>query len=154
MIRVGIVGHEEKKFTWDQKQVAKKIIKTLLDKPGTVLVSGRSPLGGIDVWAEEVALELGKPMVIFPPVVNSWEMGYKPRNKAIANESDELHCIVVEELPDGFDGPTYPDCYHCKDKRPKHVKSGGCWTLMQVPYKTTYWHIIPSNVRTGATKTP
>src|SRR5574341_355342 len=92
MAKIGIVGHEAAKFTDQTKAQALAIIRDLLAPPGTVVVSGRCPLGGVDVWAEEIAAELGREPLIYPPKANAWETGFKPRNIQIAEASDELHC--------------------------------------------------------------
>ena len=64
-MRIGIVGHGTKKFTPETEKLAKDIIrKILLEAEDPIMVSGHSPVGGIDIWAEEIAVELGIPMDI------------------------------------------------------------------------------------------
>lgn len=134
MTNIGIVGSEFAKFTPEQREKAKALIRELLSVPGAVLVSGRSPLSGIDVWAEEIADELCIPKIIHEPQTLSWSgpMGYKERNMLISRDSDEVHVIAVRDYPPGYSGMRFDLCYHCaRTGRPSttHVKSGGCWTL-------------------------
>lgn len=127
--RIGIVGHEAAKFTKATEAMARELIRSLLEDPCSVLISGRCPLGGIDVWAEEEADAMGREKVIFPPRTNRWLTGYKPRNEAIAATSDIVHCIVVAKYPPGYRGMRFEECYHCKTN--SHIKSGGCWTALR-----------------------
>lgn len=126
-MKVGIVGHEAAKFTPENEVAAKKIIRELLSDLGDTLVSGACHLGGIDVWAEEIADYLGNTTLIFPPKEHNWTNGYKPRNIEIAKNSDIVHCLVVRSLPPTYRGMRFATCYHCKST--DHVKSGGCWTM-------------------------
>lgn len=140
-MNIGIIGHEAGKFTGPTKANALiKISDIIAAHPDPVVVSGRCPLGGVDVWAEEMADSLGIKKLIFPPAKPQWEGGYKPRNIEIATWSEIVYVIVVGTLPPGY--PIEPwnrgPCYHCyKRKFPnsraelfnlKHVKSGACWT--------------------------
>ena len=141
---IGIVGAEAKKFTPVGEARARALIRSILmgeDGDGWYnwLSSGRSPLGGIDVWAEEEAIKLGhfRSELIFPAHNNRWEPhGFKERNLQIAEASWMVHCIAVDRLPSGYKGMTFSTCYHC-DRHTrgaaiqprKHVKSGGCWTM-------------------------
>lgn len=130
-VALGIVGHAAEKFTADTKRAALEAIDNaiVLFEPD-VIVSGRSPMGGIDVWAEELADFHSLEPLIFPPAVRSWSGpgGFKERNLQIASASDLVLCIVVANLPPGYDGMRFPGCYHCEGRNPAHVKSGGCWT--------------------------
>lgn len=140
---VGIVGSEGAKFTPETEYKAKQLIASILMRPEvTGFSSGACHLGGIDVWAEEIARSLGLECFIFPPANKQWSTGYKPRNIAIAKKSDELHCITLKELPPEYKGMRFPLCYHCGTK--DHVKSGGCWTvkLGQKLGKQGHWHIL------------
>ncbi len=137
MTNIGIVGAEAAKFTPETRDAAYKLIRELLlSVESPVLVSGRCPLGGIDVWAEEIADELCIPKIIHEPEVEQWDplgqYGFKARNLDIARDSDVVHVIVVKEYPPGYVGRQFPICYHCakagRDSR-NHVKSGACWTL-------------------------
>lgn len=142
-MNIGIVGHESAKFTPETEEKARTIIRELLADSNSVLVSGRCPLGGIDVWAEEEADKLGRKKIIHPPKVNSWEAGYKIRNLAIVRDSHVVHNIVVEKYPPNYTGKMrFKYCYHCKTSN--HVKSGGCWTAHKAKLKgkPTFWHVI------------
>jgi hypothetical protein len=121
----GIVGHEAAKFTPETEEKAREAIRSIL-KPGDRVCSGACPLGGIDVWAIEEAKKLGLKTREFPPKVNSWEEGFKPRNIQIAETADEVINIVVTELPETYKGRRFDYCYHCHTDT--HIKSGGCWT--------------------------
>ena len=133
--RIAIIGHAAEKFTKQTETKAKILIQNIFldgaEDENPVLVSGRSPMGGIDVWAEEVAIRLGYDRQIFPPKRNQWE-SFKERNLEIARSCDVMYVIVVEEFPPEFKGKKFRDCYHCifRQKRgmPLHIKSGACWT--------------------------
>lgn len=137
-MRIGIVGHEAAKFTRPQEKRARQIIRELLAPPDAIVVSGHCPLGGIDIWAEEEAIAMGRDRLIYAPAEQSWERGYKPRNLLIAQNSDIVHCIVVAKLPDDYKGMRFKLCYHCKTDA--HVKSGGCWTALRCPKRQ--WHVV------------
>lgn len=128
MIVAGIVGHEAAKFTPATEAIARAVIRKILARvePARV-VSGACRLGGIDVWAVEEARALGVPVLEFPPAVDSWAEGFKPRNKQIAEASTVVYSIVVDVLPPTYTGRRFRLCYHCGTD--DHVKSGGCWTV-------------------------
>ena len=137
-MKLGIVGHEAAKFTPETETEAKALIRTLLLNPAvTEVVSGECHLGGIDIWAHEIADELGLPFTGFAPKERSWEKGYKPRNLQIA-QADEVHCIVVAKLPESYKGMRFTYCYHCRTS--EHAKSGGCWTAKRA--KIGVWHVV------------
>lgn len=145
-MNVGIVGAEASKFTAVGCDQACEIITKLLEPIDTVLVSGHCHLGGIDIWAEEIAQALGREMLIYPPKALKWEGGYKERNLRIAHESAIVHCIAVDRLPTSFSGMRHSLCYHCD--RTDHVKSGGCWTMhkaIQLWKREGKLHIIQNN---------
>lgn len=129
---IGIVGSEGKKFIPETEILARSIIRTILSghyyqgHDVTEMSSGHCHLGGIDIYAEEIAASLNLPMRIFPPKKLTWEGGYKQRNIEIARASDEVYCITLDKLPPSYKGMTFNSCYHCKKN--DHVKSGGCWT--------------------------
>lgn len=139
---LGIVGAEEAKFTTDTRFKARDLIHHLLTQDGvTGACSGECHLGGIDIWAHEIADSLKLPFIPCPPARLAWEGGYKQRNMKIARESDEVICIAVRVLPPDFDerartqgsrAMRFESCYHHRDQVlseiPPHVKSGGCWT--------------------------
>jgi hypothetical protein len=125
---IGIVGSEEAKFTEMGKIAAKLYLRILINKPDVEeVVSGGCHLGGIDIWAAEIARELGKPVTEFKPRHLTWNGGYKERNLQIAERSDVVYCVTVDKLPDDFKGMKFEHCYHCN--KDNHVKSGGCWTM-------------------------
>lgn len=149
---LGIVGHEAAKFTPETKALARQAIRDLISKhdPNGV-VSGKCPLGGIDIWAIEEARHLGIQTREFPPEVNTWDgspwgkIGFKQRNQQIADNSSIVVCVVVRELPTTYKGMTFGVCYHCArhphtEQPPPHVKSGGCWTAWQCAHRE--WVII------------
>jgi len=142
---VGIVGHDASKFTRATEMEARYRIRLALcdeNNVDPVLVSGHCPNGGVDIWAEEEAKELGIPTAIFPPKVNSWERGYKPRNIQIAKCSNVVYVIVVRDYPPGYTGMRFPSCYHCHSTT--HIKSGACWTAHYAERlgKIAFWDII------------
>lgn len=148
--RIGIVGNAADKFTPLGEQRAKERIKEIITQSVhpfgvPVIVSGHCHLGGVDIWAEEAADRLGLPKDIKPPATLSWSIGYKPRNLAIARDSDEVHVIVAKDYPQGYTGQRFALCYHCK--RSDHVKSGGCWTAIEAAKqgKRVMWHFIDNN---------
>jgi hypothetical protein len=146
---VGIVGVEAAKLTERTEGVAREIIRELLAPPDAVLVSGRCPLGGIDVIAEEIADGLGREKLIYPPKSNDWYCGYRPRNVEIALHSDTVHCITLASyrlFPRDYAGRRWekdgiPFCYHCKERNEPHVKSGGCWTAWRCSNGREWWII-------------
>lgn len=144
-MRVGIVGNGTDKFTREGKRRARDVICELLSFNEAVLVSGHSPVGGIDIWAEEVAEQLGRSMDIKVPEIQQWNpsgYGYKARNLDIARTSDVVHVILADVYPEEYAGRRFDLCYHCGSN--DHVKSGGCWTGKQaikagVP---AHWRIV------------
>jgi hypothetical protein len=123
---LGIVGSEAAKFTEATKQIAQDTILTMLN-PGDTVVSGECHLGGIDLWAKEIALAIGLSYIGCPPAFKTWQ-SFKRRNIEIANRADRVICITVRSLPPGFkEGGWERYCYHCKTD--SHIKSGGCWTV-------------------------
>ncbi len=147
-MKIGIVGHEAKKFTPETEAKAKAFILAVLDRPHvSAVVSGHCHLGGIDLWAEEIGRTLGKEVLSFPPANLQWSTGYKPRNLQIAHACDACLCIVVAKLPGNYTGMTFDLCYHCaragRDGK-DHVKSGGCWTVLEAMKlgKPGHWKIV------------
>lgn len=127
---VGIVGSEAAKFTPITEAKARESIRDFI-KNATLVISGKCHLGGIDIWAIEEANKLNIPTREYPPKRRSWEGGYRERNLQIAMNCDICICITVEELPEHYKGMRFETCYHCPKSSPKHVKSGGCWTIKQ-----------------------
>jgi hypothetical protein len=144
---LGVVGHAAEKFTPVSEALAKDAIrKVVKETRATRLSSGHSPMGGVDIWSEEIAAEMGLEMSIHAPTVNRWDGpgGFKDRNLAIAKESDITLVVVVQDFPPNFKGKRFPDCYHCKDRNPPHIKSGGCWTAWRC--KKRIWRIIDRHI--------
>ena len=129
-MNVGIIGHASEKFTPVSQSRAIAVIRGILVScsPDVTVVSGRSPMGGVDVWAEELAEQMGFGTQIFAPKVRRWSGpgGFKERNERIALFSDEVHVVVVDDYPPGYAGMRFKLCYHCGLR--DHVKSGACWT--------------------------
>ena len=133
---LAIVGAEEAKFTKKGKAEALRTIRHLIlnvaDEFGEVtVISGACHLGGVDVWAEQVAKKLGVKFRAYPPKQLSWAGGYRERNLQIARACDLIACIVVARYPDNYTGMKFSGCYHCPKDFESHVKSGGCWTAKQ-----------------------
>ncbi len=142
-MNLGIVGHAQEKFTAETEALARERIRERILQYGPVfIVSGRSPMGGVDLYAEEIAAELGIPTIIHAPTRNRWDGpgGFKERNLAIARDSDPVLVVVCRELPPEFAGMRFEDCYHCRGRTPPHVKSGGCWTAWKA--RSRMWEII------------
>jgi len=147
-MKIGIIGHGKDKFTEETKKKAIQIIYSIIDTicliKKIIIVSGHSPVGGIDIWAEEVAHKKGIELNLKIPKQHKWdaEYGYKQRNLDIAKDSDELHIILVKDYPENYKGMKFNICYHCNTK--EHIKSGACWTGKQALKlgKKVKWHII------------
>lgn len=148
-VNIGWVGAGADKFSDVTERTAKTLIRASLS-PGDVVVSGHSPVGGIDIWAEEIGREFGVPL-IFTPKVNQWDpfdggYGFKARNLDIAKHSDRLYIAVVAQYPEGYKGRLFDACYHCAKGgcAETHVKSGGCWTGLRAKEmgKEVIWHVI------------
>jgi hypothetical protein len=152
-MKVAIVGPQEDKWLPEQKVRVKQAITTILYQyqfeKELIMVSGGCPLGGVDIWAEEVAKERGVNTDIFKPDINQWEdkieyenfpmydgkavdyevifKGFKSRNIAIAKNCDVLYCIVPKVLSVTTDKSTHKYCKHCNSFN--HPNNGGCWTM-------------------------
>lgn len=129
-MKIGIVGNEASKFTRLGEVRAKEYIISLVqaDRDGPkadAVISGACHLGGIDIWAVELAKELGIKATEFPPKSQNWAH-YKKRNIQIAETSDMVVSVAVDVLPVDYTGMKFKLCYHCGTS--DHVKSGGCWT--------------------------
>ena len=145
-MKVAIIGSEAAKFTPDTERKAKDLIREILAYDEvTAVVSGACHLGGIDIWAEEIADDLRLRKLIFPPRHFRWSGGYRERNLKIARACDVAHCLTLAVLPAAYAGRRFPaGCYHCRDHRPLHVKSGACWTVLKAQTfgKPGFWHIL------------
>lgn len=137
-LNLGIVGHAADKFTPETSTAARQaVLERALDLGATRIVSGGCHLGGVDLWAEDLAALLGLPKTVHLPRYRRWRPdGYEARNLLIARDSDLVLVVVVRDYPPNYpltsrygarpDGSPY--CYHCGARNPTHVKSGGCWT--------------------------
>ena len=146
MKKVGFIGHGEGKFTIRGKEIAIDLIYKLMKGYGEpiTVISGHSPVGGIDMWAEKIAEKLGFPTDIKAPKQLTWggSYGFRARNIDIGEQSNELHVILVDRYPSFYKGIRFSNCYHCGVS--DHVKSGACWTRKwadRVGTKT-FTHII------------
>lgn len=134
-VKLGIVGHGKEKFTPETEYLARAYIRSLFSRFSPVSVcSGRSPMGGIDIWAEEETNAAGIHFQPFPAEIDKWDgdfygkIGYKQRNLQIASYSTHVVSIVVKDYPPNYRGMVFKTCYHCKNRNPQHIKSGACWT--------------------------
>lgn len=138
---LGIVGHAADKFTPTTERSAKDVIYDLIAQyQPQAIVSGGCHLGGVDIWAEEIAISLQIPTIIYRPQSLSWSTGYRPRNLSIASTSALVACVVVSEYPPQYVGQRFSVCYHCRRVNPPHVKSGGCWTAWKA--RRRVWRIV------------
>ncbi len=127
--RIGVVGSEQAKFTRSTERKAREAIERyLVENHAEVVVSGGCHLGGVDIYAEDIAAKLGLDCIVHRPRVLRWSDGYMLRNLSIVADSDIVVCVTLKEYPIEYDGLKFNGCYHCKDYNPPHVKSGGCWT--------------------------
>jgi hypothetical protein len=162
MRKIAIVGPQASKWTPEKEALAKVKILEILGNTN-VLISGHCPLGGIDIWAEEMAKENNIETLIFKPQTNQWSdeiveigdekvkgfedigykakiklKGYKSRNIDIAEACDALYCIIPYRF--GL------FCTHHKDEQDQtdHPNNGGCWTRQYARKigKQTYLEII------------
>jgi len=155
-LKLGIVGPSESKWPLELIPSAiQEIYQIFLenwswnpmasepDKESQItLVSGGCHLGGVDIWAEIVADDLGTiKKEIYKADIHQWHdkrimtpsgyygqrlpvctgimNGYKSRNIKIAKAIDMLYCVV----------PYKPQatCKHCNEEG--HPSNGGCWTM-------------------------
>ncbi len=140
---LGIVGHAQDKFTHLTELTARsKIIEFILQYKPTSIISGHCHLGGVDIYAEEIASSLDIPLIIHKPLILSWsgKGGYRDRNLKIAKDSHLTLVVVVKDYPVHYTGLRFNGCYHCGGRNPKHVKSGACWTAWKS--KRREWIII------------
>jgi len=142
-MKVGIVGAGADKFAEVGRSKCIQLITEFLVNrlPDVVLVSGHSPMGGVDIWSEDIAKRFDITMDLKIPKQNTWdaEYGYKQRNIDIAKSSDVLYVIIVDKYPEDYKGMRFKECYHCHTD--DHVKSGGCWTgkVAMKLGKEVYW---------------
>lgn len=167
-MKIGFVGNGTDKFTELGQERAKEFIAEQLwfhdqdiactDVQVEAMVSGHSPVGGIDIWAEEAALAQGIALDLKVPEVHQWNpeggYGYKARNLDIAKDSDILYIVLADRYPEEYQGRRFAFCYHHNQGAghpaitpDNHVKSGGCWTGKEGVKlgKDVRWHIINNN---------
>jgi hypothetical protein len=92
-ITLCIVGSRELSWREPTKAVVRSIIRatlTLID-PDAV-ISGQSPAGGVDVWAEQEAKRMGFPFMPFPPRAHN-RAAYFERDIAMAEACTHLLCL-------------------------------------------------------------
>ena len=110
----------------------RKIIMQYYEEYGSnlTIVSGHSPKGGVDIFAESIAQSFKIKTDIYPAEVNQWGgknvnhkrlKGYKARNVQIAKGCNVLYCFTR------FNSDKRKGCYHCQNY--KHLRTGGCWTM-------------------------
>lgn len=142
-MKLGIVGHEAAKFSRAMETDARsRITKYIMQYKPELVVSGACHLGGIDIWAVEIARELGFEVLEHAPRVWDWSKpgGYKERNLKIANQSDLVLVVVVQSYISNYKGMRFHNCYHCKSS--SHIKSGACWTAKRC--RSAVWEIVPT----------
>ncbi len=145
----GIVGNEAARFTDATQEMARKYIEDAIVAHGaTTVVSGHCHLGGVDIWAEDAARELGLELITHAPTRLTWQGkgGFRDRNLRIAEDSDHVLCVTVDRHSDLRPGVFLRGCPHCdKPSRggvPPHVPSGGCWTAWAAAWRS--WAIVPT----------
>ncbi len=142
-MKLGIVGPPERQFTPEKRELACVVIQSAIETYGaTTVVSGRCHLGGIDIWAEDIAEAMDIPTLIFPPKVLHWSLpgGYRERNLQIAEAAELVLVIGLKEYPKTYRGVKFHDCVHCGDRNPKHIRTAGCWTAWRCERRA--WHIL------------
>lgn len=133
MVILGFVGSEEKHWTSKQKAKACKFIRGLLllyiqrhrfgiELAPPIVCSGRCKEGGLDIWAEEIADELGLEKKIYPAKGKGWKF-YRKRNLKIIKSSSRIFDIEPEVLE------TYPKAEYDTTSRKWFRHSGGTWTV-------------------------
>jgi hypothetical protein len=124
-MRLAIVGVDGSHLSERiEREIRKEIAYNLQVLKPSVVISGKSPLGGVDVIAIEIAKGLGITTQEVPPRHLHWSCGemcygFKRRNLDIAYVCDALLCISFQ-TDKAF-------CYHCG--KPGHMLNGGCWTM-------------------------
>lgn len=177
-LKIAIVGCEESSWKQEQAFIAKQTIKNIfLDNlseyekrryptkklTSVKLISGHCPRGGVDIWAEKIADELGIQKEIYAPEMYSdgnyyWEdkvkyrwhcgdpmctqrekivvKGFRTRNIQIAEACDKLYCVVPA---------VDSTCLHCGVSG--HPTNGGCWTMKYAKKlgKETFLRVIETS---------
>lgn len=126
-MKIAIVGASEHKWTEEQKLKARITIKDILwgymasevypylpemiiDSSlfNITLISGHCHKGGVDIWAEEIAKELGTQTEIYPAEVHQW------------NDKIEEHSELVDVH--GWDLPRVVERYTMKGYRSRNIQ--------------------------------
>lgn len=92
-MRLAIVGSQAKAWDLDGAACARGVIRGVCAvlEPAEI-ISGRSPGGGVDQWAEDYANLFGIQFTPFEASQNSWPH-FKARNIQIAEYCTHLLCI-------------------------------------------------------------
>ncbi len=145
-MRLAIVGAQEDRWNSFERTFIEDLIRGMLaeDEDGVrpIVISGHCPMGGVDIWAEEIAEELGCKMVIYAPEVNQWEdritqydsnefhdKGYKSRNIQIAEACDTLVCFSPA-FQHGKNPTLVEDIIPDNVKQIEEIWNGGVWTAV------------------------
>ena len=93
---LAIVGSAERFWTPDKETEARHYIRSfIIAKEPDLVISGECPKGGVDIWAREIATELGYPFMGLEPEKERWQPnGYKERNLKIAKLCSILLRVV------------------------------------------------------------
>lgn len=84
-MRLVIVGSMGKAWTISEEIIVRNLIhKILYDRTPTIVGSGESPAGGVDIWVHEVCDRLGLPFKAFPPRARIWP-AYRERDQQMAD---------------------------------------------------------------------
>jgi len=136
-----------------------------------ILISGHCPKGGVDIWAEEIAKELGIQTEIHPAEHKGWKdavkcqicgeeyeypinwetfchsgetrhlKGYCSRNIEMAESGDIGYCIVPRSDTSYSRELWY--CRHCGIHG--HPTNGGCWTIKKMKEMGKEVHLVVIN---------
>lgn len=103
MIHVGVVGSRRRNEPTDKEMVKKAIL--CIPQDNITLVSGGCKKGA-DRFAEELAVELSLPMILFPPKIegndeHAYARACYARNTLIAKKSDILIACVSPDRKGG-----------------------------------------------------
>lgn len=139
MVVIGFVGSEQRYWTLKQERKARKFIRDLLlfyiqrfklgiELAMPIVCSGRCKEGGVDIWAEEIADELGLKKKIFPAKGTGWKF-YRRRNLKIIKASSRIFDIEPQ-VPEVSRKAEYDET-----SRKWFRHSGGTWTVNEARKK-------------------
>ena len=139
MVVLGFVGSEKKHWLLRQEKKARNFMRSLLlryiqryklgiELAPPIVCSGHCEEGGIDIWAEEIADELGLETKIFPAKGKGWKF-YRRRNLKIIKASSRIFDIEPE-VPQ-----TYPKAELDEISGRWFRHSGGTWTVNEARKK-------------------